>query len=163
MKRRQQTAVGTVFSLLALALVGGVVWFIFSNSLLDKLESGLRSQAVAEALGRFFRWLLGADSGFARYIVQNVRKVAHAVEFAALGAAFVLLLMALRQMSGHMLLHAVSLVLAVAVADEAIQLFVGRGAMVQDVLLDFAGGVVGLLVMLLLRAVTRALFYRRGA
>ncbi|MDR0898627.1 MAG: VanZ family protein, partial [Oscillospiraceae bacterium] len=86
----------------------------------------------------------------------------HAVEFAALGAAAVLLLTALRRVHAHMLLHAAGAVLAVAVADEAIQIFTGRGAMVQDVLLDFAGGMVGLLVMLLLRAVFRAIFWRRA-
>ncbi|MDR0928881.1 MAG: VanZ family protein [Oscillospiraceae bacterium] len=160
MKHKQRGALGAVFSVLAVALVGGVIWFIWSNSLLSGMESGLRSQAVAEALGRLFRWLLGENSSFARYIVQNVRKVAHAVEFAALGAAAVLLLAALRRVNAHMLLHAIGAVLAVAVADEAIQIFTGRGAMVQDVLLDFAGGMVGLLAMLLLRALFRALFRR---
>jgi len=123
------------------------IWFIWSNSLLDAYASGLRSQAVAQFIARELAKVLGPRSPIVRFVLLNIRKIAHAVEFFVLGALSALMLIVLRRTSVHMILHAVLLCLFVAVADESIQIFTGRGAMVQDILLDFGASLAGMLVM----------------
>jgi VanZ family protein len=77
-----------------------------------------------------------------------VRKIAHFVEFAALGVC----------VGGYALnrgyLHEriylampLRLTLMVAVCDEFIQKFSGRASMVADVVLDYAGAILGLLLV----------------
>lgn len=112
--------------------------------------SNRRSQAVAEYLTKILRSFLSDDSSIVRFVNQNIRKIAHAVEYCALGIASGLMLIVLRQVTGHMTAHAFFLVLSVAVIDESIQIFTDRGAMVEDILLDFCGGTAGLLIVLLL-------------
>ena len=158
---KQNEPIGWFRVALALLLLGGCVWFIWSNSALSPAESGRRSQMVADFLVRVLRGLLDSRSPLIRFVQANVRKIAHAVEFFVLGSVSVMMLIVLRRIHGHMLLHAVLLVLSVAVADESIQIFSGRGAMVQDVLLDFVGGMVGILTTLAAYAVVRGVFARR--
>lgn len=146
--------------LLAGALLVGCVAFIWSNSLQSMVESGLRSQAVADFLVRVIGKVLGTGHWIVQYVAKNVRKIAHAVEFFVLGGMAGMMLVVLRRVTPHMVIHAVSLVLAVAVADESIQIVTGRGAMVQDILLDFCGGIAGLAVLLVGWGVLRMLFGR---
>ena len=76
---------------------------------------------------------------------RTVRKMAHFMEFLVLGV----LASATFRVHGfsHGWLMAPASVLLVATADEIIQIFVpGRGPHVRDVLLDFAGGVCGILL-----------------
>lgn len=137
-------------AVVALLLLLGCVFLIFGNSLLGPYESGLRSQAVADFIADFLGRRLGPNHAVVRFAVRNVRKIAHAVEFSLLGVVAALMLVILRRTTGHMVLHAVLLVLGVAVADESIQIFTGRGAQVQDILLDFFAGIAGLTLLLLL-------------
>ena len=140
--------IGWPRALIASALLILCVWFIWSNSLLDPYASALRSEAVARFVARELSRILGERSPVVRFVVLNIRKIAHAVEFFVLGALCALMLAILRRVSFHMVLHAVLLCLFVAVADEAIQIFTGRGAMVQDILLDFGAAMAGLLLAL---------------
>ena len=122
-------------------------------------DSARRSQAVAEFLGRLFGGIFGPESGITRFVQVNVRKIAHAVEFALLGATSICMLAILGWMSTHMVLHGAFLVLLVAVADETIQAYTGRGSSVLDVVLDFAGGLAGIclagLIYLVIRGIAR--------
>lgn len=111
--------------------------------------SSRRSEAVAEFVTRVLGGLLGQNSAVVQFVRNHIRKIAHAVEFAVLGGVSAVMLIVLKRVSFGMLLHAASAVLAVAVVDESIQLFSGRGSQVQDILLDFAGGMGGLLFILL--------------
>ncbi|MEG1550746.1 MAG: VanZ family protein, partial [Oscillospiraceae bacterium] len=54
-----------------------------------------------------------------------------------------------------------SSVLAIAVVDEAIQIFSGRGPAVQDVILDFCGALVGVLLVLLIGFIIASLKGRK--
>lgn len=92
--------------------------FIFYNSLESKAESGARSGAVVEAI----KPVLDPKGKISEEIFEHyVRKAAHMTEFGTLG----------------MLMFGV---LFVAALDEFVQSFTGRGSLVSDVLVDFAGG-----------------------
>lgn len=135
-------------ALLAIALLLGCIWFIFSNSLLDPHASSLRSDAVAAYLKGIMERFLGPRSPLIPLMQANIRKIAHAVEFFMLGFISALTLAILRRATFHMVLHAILLVLMTAVADESIQLFTSRGAQVQDILLDFFSGLAGCFLVL---------------
>ena len=117
--------------------------FIWGNSLLPRTESqeisrGLLSElcAALEHVG------LHIDP-------QNdhwLRKLAHFGEFGLLGAELGLLLCLNRRQSVQGFVNCAFAGLAVAVTDEALQLISNRGSQVQDVLLDFAGFLTGLLL-----------------
>ena len=115
--------------------------FIWGNSLLPGEES-------AELSGGLAAWLksLGLpieDDGL-------LRKLAHFAEFGLLGTELTLLL-CLRGIKGmqNICLSALT-AFFIAAADEMIQIFSDRGAQISDVLLDFAGGVTGILLCNLL-------------
>lgn len=144
--------------LLAFALIGLCVSFIWYNSFQPPAVSAEFSRRVAAILGSVSGRIFGAHSGITAFLQENVRKIAHAVEFAALGGTSILTLWILGWVNGHTVVHAASFVLFVAVADETIQIFTGRGSSVADVVLDFAGGVGGILLMLILYAVVRRIF-----
>ena len=74
-----------------------------------------------------------------------VRKIAHAVEFCILGVLITTVLyVKLRKALSLTLLSGLS----VALIDETIQLFSsGRSAMIQDIWLDFAGFILGFLIV----------------
>lgn len=143
----------------AFLLVGFCVAFIWHNSLQPPDVSAEFSRRVAAILGRFANKVFGAQSGVSHFLQQNVRKIAHAVEFALLGATSICMLAILGWMSTHMVLHGAFLVLLVAVADETIQAYTGRGSSVLDVALDFAGGLAGIclagLIYLVIRGIAR--------
>ncbi len=139
----------------ACALLVACVWFIWSNSMLSSAASSQRSQAVANYLAKVLGGTLGHSNYLVHYVRTHVRKIAHAVEFCALGMTAVVMLTVLRRVNVHTVLHAAFFVLLVALADETIQLFTGRGSQVQDIVLDFAGGVSGIVLLLGARALVR--------
>lgn len=123
-------------------LTGLMIVFIWSNSCLSREESGAQS-------GRITAFLLGILDPDGRIPVENfhhfVRKMAHFTEFALLGGLMGSLFCCIGRLTGQRLRSLpVLLVLLVAVADEYLQYFTGRGSMVTDVVLDFAGAIFGL-------------------
>ena len=89
-----------------------------------------------------------------------VRKTAHFLEFAFLGMLMGLLLS--RQDGRGRFWWPEVMCLCVAAIDETIQLFVaGRSAMIADVVLDLAGGTVGVIFTLLLLGVIYAFKKRK--
>ena len=133
--------------------------FIWGNSLLPREESqeisrGLLAElcAVLENVG------LHIDP-------QNdhwLRKLAHFGEFGLLGAELCLLMWMNRRQSVQGFINCAFAGLAVAVTDEALQLISNRGSQVQDVLLDFAGFVTGLLVWALLWSAVEKIRLRKA-
>lgn len=131
-----------LLTLLLLALIA----FIWENSARSMDESGERSTYVAEMLPE----TEAEAGGVMAFLVSHIRKVAHFLEYALLGALGIGLLIALGRVNVHTALHILLLVLLVAVIDEAIQIYSpGRTSNVMDVLLDFAGGIGGVLLTLL--------------
>lgn len=117
------------------ALLLFVLAFIWGNSLLDDRVSGTLSGWCASVLRAVF------PGGSAASGDSAVRKAAHAVEFAVLGA---LLTTVVRVRMRKPLSLTLLCGLLIALIDETIQIFTnGRGSMVQDVWLDFGGFMVG--------------------
>ena len=129
-----------VWLLVALA----VVIFIFANSIAGIEASGDFSSGFAEVLYKLASRVVSLS--FDEFHVL-VRKVAHFTEFAALGASVWMIMWNAKKLCGKLHIAVTFLVsLAVAVTDEFIQSFTGRGSAVPDVVLDFAGSVFGTLV-----------------
>lgn len=158
---REPTPIHPIRFFFAFLLLAACIWLIWSNSMQSPEASAARSRYVAELLGRFLGGIFGAQSSLVVFAQTHVRKIAHAVEFALLGVTSVAMLAILGRVNIHMVVHAAFLVLLVAVADETIQVFTNRGASVLDVVLDFAGGLAGLSLALLVYGGIRAIFRRR--
>lgn len=117
--------------------------FIWGNSLLPRTESQEISRGLlAELCAALEHVGLHLDP-------QNdhwLRKLAHFGEFGLLGAELCTLLFLNRRARPQGFVNCAFAGLAVAVTDEALQLISNRGSQVQDVLLDFAGFLAGLLL-----------------
>lgn len=123
------------------------VVLIFLNSMQNGTNSSRESGSVVKLLESLFH-SLGLPVAVSEHFI---RKLAHFTEYTVLG---VLLGLTLRSYTERILNHIfipLFIGLAVPVTDEFIQSFVdGRGSMVQDVVLDFAGMCFGLFVTVLI-------------
>ncbi len=112
-----------------------VLVFIFSNSFAGQEESARDSAFILQLIEPVLELFVGKGN-----VTQHlVRKLAHFCEFGLLG-----LLLGLRSRKPNCRVLLFSLLCALT--DETIQIFTGRGPQVQDVWLDFAGAVTGILV-----------------
>lgn len=159
-----------------LVLVGLMLAFIWGHSLMSVEQSGAESLQVVEMLkGAFSRVcsLLGIGGAVeAVWITDHlVRKTAHFVEFAVLGGLLGLICMVTVGESGSKskksgvarAVCACLLGLFAAFLDETLQLFSGRGSMVADVWLDFAGVVCGVAAVTLGRWIIDSMKERKKA
>lgn len=127
-----------LFALLILLTVG----YIWSNSFASVEQSSAQSAPVAETIQSVVDPLQQIEKPVFH---DFVRKLAHVVEFFALGvfaAGFAVSLGA--YLKKTLVSMPILLVLSVAVIDEYIQHFTKRGSLVTDVVLDFAGALAGL-------------------
>ena len=129
-KRRAQLR---LFMCLLLLVTLGVIW---GNSLLGKEES-------ASLSGGLTAWLNSIGIPVTDHFV---RKTAHFCEFGLLGCELMLLFWLRSGLHIQNCCNAAFASLLAAVTDETIQLFSGRGSQVQDVVLDFGGALVGILL-----------------
>lgn len=123
--------------------------FIWLNSAMSGANSSListRFKEILESVLSFVRF----PAAKAEFLLQNIRKAAHAFEYAVIGAEIGFLWAGLgKKFQGFW--NAISMVLAVAVSDESIQLFATeRGPQITDVLLDTASGIAGILIVYIL-------------
>lgn len=146
---------------LFVALIVAQTAFIWFNSLASKESSGELSSGIM----MFLKGLIDPENNIdAEFLHHIVRKAAHFSEFFLLGALYVLL----RSQFGERAKATCTLlapfaVLVTAVVDEYIQLFAERGSQVSDVVLDFAGGLCGIVVLsLILCHHDRAFFQKNG-
>ena len=126
-------------------LLAATLCFIWGNSLLSRENSAAFSGRFVELLTPVFSSLSmeGPDE-------HVIRKLAHFTEYAVLGLELAALFFTNRGRSLKSVGYSALCALAVASADETIQIFSHRGAMVTDVLLDFAGALTGILLLRLL-------------
>lgn len=116
--------------------------FVFSNSFKGPEQSGNESGIVAKFIEPLFDSLFGEEHGIDVHFL--VRKAAHFTEFCALAVLCVNFANSLKKRFGFSLLgYTLFYLLAVAVCDEFIQSFTGRGSSVRDVLIDFIGAAFG--------------------
>ena len=115
-----------------------ILIFIWGNSLLSKEVSG--------AISDFIQYnIFGFSGGGTGGTVNStpIRKLAHFMEFAALGAALALLFFD----KAKRYLRAFCFAAAAACADETIQIFSHRGNSIKDVLLDCCGAAFGIFMV----------------
>ena len=147
LKRKEQ--------LIMLLIIALTLAFIFAQSAMSVDASNKESEAVSDAVGD----VLGggsSDSGeadggnaFVDFFRTNIRKIAHFVEYAVLGAeAFVLLLFARDEKEKmrfkpvfKLSYYIAAIIPAVLIAfiDESIQIISKRGHSVVDMWIDIAG------------------------
>lgn len=139
-----------VFLLLAV----GIWVFIFSNSAQGSAESNAVSGRVAE----FLRPLLNPNGWIEEELyLKLVRKLAHFVEFGALGVC----------LSGAAVNLGVGwpwpfgISVLTACADETLQSFTGRTNSLKDVLIDSAGAACGVLFVYILCRILKRYRERR--
>ncbi len=120
--------------ILLLCLIVLNVAFIFFQSTRSKDESKETSDNVGEIVGE----IIPPDTKPGGFIQTNLRKIAHFVEFASLGALTSLYLIFFKR---RILFAALSFPtgLFIALFDETIQIFSSRGSSVKDVWIDFLG------------------------
>lgn len=147
MKRRKTQIKTILVVLLALLLA-----FIWLHSMMPAEDSAEESQRVGQFLTPFLELLVGEGN----VTDHLVRKLAHFCEYGALGILAGALLLVKKESGIFRWSYALLCALAVAVIDESIQLLAdGRGAQVQDVLLDTAGSLTGLLAVWLIAVLVR--------
>lgn len=147
MKRRKTQIKTILVVLLALLLA-----FIWLHSMMPAEDSAEESQRVGQFLTPFLELLVGEGN----VTDHLVRKLAHFCEYGALGVLAGALLLVKKESGIFRWSYALFCALAVAVIDESIQLLAdGRGAQVQDVLLDTAGSLTGLLAVWLIAVLVR--------
>ena len=129
--------------------VGLTLCFIWGNSLLPASVSGAISQWVKELLNRLLWFLSGGPTMSGDGVL---RKLAHASEFALLGAELTLWRGKTAEKLPQVLLGGI----LAALTDETIQLFVaGRSGQVRDVWIDTLGVVIGCGAVCLARSIKR--------
>ena len=121
-----------LFLRLVLVVTLCVIW---GNSLLGREDSAALS-------GGLTAWLRSIGLPVSDHFV---RKTAHFCEFGLLGCELTLLFWLKSGLSFQNLCNSAFAALLTAVTDETIQIFSGRGSQVQDVVLDFAGALTGIL------------------
>ena len=129
-------------------IVALIVLFVFGNSLKSREESKKDSDAVVGIIGPIIEAICGRKVENVGFIV---RKMAHFAEFGVLGLAVSGLIVVVDyrrkwQLCGYGLLFC----LFIAVCDEFIQNFTGRGSAVSDVLIDFSGAISGFFALIAL-------------
>ena len=152
MKRRKTQIKTILVVLLALLLA-----FIWLHSMMPAEDSAEESQRVGQFLTPFLELFVGEGN----VTDHLVRKLALFCEYGALGILAGALLLVKKESGIFRWSYALLCALAVAVIDESIQLLAdGRGAQVQDVLLDTSGSLTGLLAVWLIAVLVRWLRHR---
>lgn len=128
--------------LLLAVLIICTLSFTFYQSLLPPAESTEVSDSVSDAIEP----IIPSDTPAGSYVHTNLRKIAHFVEFAALGfevALFVILFLptwgASPRTKLKFILHSYVIAPATALTDETLQIFTDRGPAIADVWIDTAG------------------------
>ncbi len=131
-----------------LALIG-IVGFILTNGLLDYSASHAFSGWLVRLLGVDSK--AGAETGD-----FLLRKLAHITEYSLLGLLTQTIRISLKKQGKNISIWLpLFCVLAVGVLDEFFQSFSNRTGVVSDVLLDFIGGIAGVLVATLIFCIVK--------
>ena len=123
-----------ILRLLVILLIISTLAFIFTQSMLPPEKSSEQSSAVGEII----EVIIPPETPVGGYVQTNIRKIAHFVEFAALGAevaVFVILFLKKR----NFVFLSFGFGILIALLDETIQIFSKRGPEITDVWLDFFG------------------------
>lgn len=148
-----------VSTIVLAALIALTLAFIWAHSMRSIPASRAESLGVLARVRPFLEFFVGKGNA----TDHLVRKLAHFLEFGALGAEFVILIAARKRETWKHIVICLFFGLAAAAADETIQIFYHRGSQVRDVLLDFAGCCAGMLFAGLLAWLIRAVRRRKDS
>ncbi len=123
-------------------LLSAILLFIWGNSLLSPELSGALSDAVKELINT----ILGREPGGDPIGGFGIRKLAHFLEFTALGLAFTPVIRNCFSTLQAQLPYLVIGGLFFPLSDETIQMFTRRGPAVKDVWIDCCGYTFGVLI-----------------
>ena len=131
--------------IVAIVLLILTLAFIWGHSMRSHDDSKAESRALLE-------WLAGWLAKLGIHVDTSddhpIRKLAHFVEFGVLGVSLALVMLTGRGCSRQRSLNCVFVGMAVALIDETIQIFSGRGSLVSDTWLDLSGALAGLLLVI---------------
>ncbi len=122
--------------------LAGVIAFIFGNSLPTIEES-------AETSGRLLGFINGILEAFKLPVMTSdvfIRKFAHFAEFFVLGASVCGYSVFDKKIDVNYAIKSVLFSCLIAMSDETIQYFTGRGSMLLDVWLDLFGATTGIII-----------------
>ncbi len=128
----------SVTALLALLAILATIVFIFSNSAKSKTESNEQSDSFRGIVEAF----IPEDTSLGKWVLDNIRKVAHFTEYGLLGIeAAVLVYVFAENRKKRISSGGVSIFFALTVAffDETVQIFSKRGPSVSDMWIDIGG------------------------
>lgn len=126
------------------ALSALIILFIYSNSIPAIPESRETSLSVAA----FLRPLLDPYHRLDDEVYHIlVRKLAHFVEFGALGVSLTALSAQFPRKKRYLFGTPLAAAAVVALTDEGLQFFTGRGNSIKDVCIDIGGAICGLLLV----------------
>lgn len=133
-----------IFDIVLICWIIVAMLFIFFNSTMDYVSSHSASSNITDIL------VLG--NTVERETTENlIRKIAHMIEFAFLGAPVIAFAIHIHQHHKKPVYgFAFFYVLAVAVTDEHIQSFSDRTSSTGDIILDFCGALIGFLIVWLI-------------
>jgi len=126
--------------------IAATLAFIWIHSCMGQEESSEESGFIYDLLCPFFELFMGKGNVTEHFI----RKLAHFTEFTGLGLEL-MLFMRLALIDANKIIRFINawvLGTFCALIDETIQIFSGRGPMIQDVWLDSAGCFCGVVVMM---------------
>lgn len=130
-----------------LILAAAVIVFIFAQSLLPAEASAQESSFILRLIQGLLPESVLRSKAQAH---QLVRKLAHVTEFCAIGVVLTILFR-------RRLLLPAAIGLLIALLDETIQIFTGRGASVKDIWIDFSGVVLGICIVQLVSVIIHAI------
>ena len=134
-----------VASFIIIVLIIATIAFIWSNSLQSVPESQAESLGFLNKVKPFLEIFVG----HCNVTDHLVRKLAHFTEFGIFGCGLALLLIFRGRTRLQSVVNCAFGGLIVALIDETIQIFTGRGSQVQDVWLDFSGIATGVVFVLI--------------
>lgn len=125
-------------SIILVVLIVLTVIFIWRNSAMSREQSSQMSNSLLE-------WLRPSAEFMGIFFKDDVllRKLAHLLEYAALGVELAVLAFVNDRKKLCNIIYCVALCVAIAAVDEIIQLNVGRNGHIHDVMLDTFGAVCG--------------------
>lgn len=131
-----------LFKVIYIAYLIFIIGFIFSNSLPSIKES-------AETSGRLLTFINTILESVRLPVMKNdvfIRKAAHFAEFFVLGASVCGYSCFDKKCDINYIVKSILFTCLIAMSDETIQYFTGRGSMLLDVWLDLSGATTGILI-----------------
>lgn len=143
----------TLLKAALLLLIVMTVAFAFIQSSLPPEVSSSESGAVGDIVGE----IIPPETPVGNYVQINLRKIAHFIEFALLGAEVAVYILAFERRARY---AALSYPFAVITAflDESIQMFSNRGPAISDVWIDFSGFLSASIIVYAAFFLSRALY-----